>query len=204
MRMAPVPTLLLVLLATWSLRAAGVTDVERPGTRERFPGARCDQAETAALRQPSGSGPVVYRTAQPFGIVLNYYRVKTKQAVQVTTENLGTRFAGIAAQLERPDAPAALFTDPFVRRFHAHVGRTAWRKYAARFAGRTLLVGEGQRVTLYRPYLSQHSFALIDETVIVLQQRGGTCEDASPISEAGSVVDVRRAPRDRRARTDRN
>lgn len=196
--MAPVPTRLLVLLATWSLLPAGATGAGQPGDRERFPGARCDPAETAALRPSSGSGPVVYRTTQPFGIVLNYYRFKAKQAVQVTTEKVGTRFAGIAAQLERPDPPAALLEDPFVRRFHAHAGRTAWREYATRFANRTLLVGEGQRVTLYRPYLSQHTFDLIDETVIVLQQPGGTCEDASRPSEPGTVVDLRRDARDRR------
>lgn len=198
--MASGPTLLLVLLATWSLLPADARDAGRPASRERFPGAHCDPAETAALRQPSGRGPVVYRTAEPFGIVLNYYRFKAKQAVQVSTEDLGVRFASLAAQLERPDPPAALLAEPFVQRFAAHAGPGAWREFASRLAGRTQLVGEGQRVTLYRPYLSQRTFTLINETVIVLQQPGGTCENAAPDSEPGPVVDLRVDGRRRRAR----
>ena len=150
---------------------------ERPSNPELFPGARCDARETAVLKGADGRGPFVYRTPRPFGVVLNFYRVAGRQVVQVTKEDIGARFAAIADQLRRPDPSTALLDDPFVRRFNARADRAAWRDYAARYAGREQLVGEGQRVTIYRPYLSQRTFELINETVIVLQQHGGTCND---------------------------
>jgi hypothetical protein len=167
---------------------AGRTD------REVFPGATLDCAETATLAR---EGPVVvYRTARPFGIVLNYYRFKRKQAVHVTVDDPAARFRNIAAALERAGPSAPVSREPLVRRFHllrfgdAHVepgsAVPAWREYARRYQGRMQQVGEGERVTIYRPYLSQRTFELVDETVIVLRTHGGSRnESATPTTAPG-------------------
>lgn len=179
-RLLVLPALLLAVLPA----LAG--DVgERPGRNDIFPGARCDARETAALAGVEGRGPTVYRTRRPFDAVLNYYRFATRQSVQVSRERLGERFLGIARALEQRDPPRAVLTDPFVVRFNQQRARTAamdgtaaaraWRAYARRVGGRVQLVGEGQRVTIYRPYLSQRTFALLDETVFLLGNPGGPC-----------------------------
>ncbi|MBI2220943.1 MAG: hypothetical protein HYU53_07005 [Acidobacteria bacterium] len=82
---APLPAVLGILL----LAATPPADGASPARPEVFTPATCDAAETAALRQPDGSGPSVYRTDKAFGIVLNYYRFKRKQAVAVSREDVG-------------------------------------------------------------------------------------------------------------------
>jgi hypothetical protein len=159
---------------------------------EVFPRATFDRTETAAL---AGGEAVVYRTHSDFGIVLSYYRFKRKQAVHVVEEELDARFRNIASALERPEPPRALLLEPVVRRFHqfrfghsdvpVKEAAAAWRELAKRHAGRVQRVGEGERVTLYRPYLSQRTFELIDETVIVLRTHGGQSNaPATPTSGA--------------------
>jgi hypothetical protein len=175
-----------LVLASALVAASIVLGVEAGSADpEVFPGAVPEAAETAALSPVTG--PVaVFRTSQPFGIVLNYYRFKRKQAVHVTETDLGARFGNIAAAFDRPDPPHALAADPEIRRFHLRrFGRPevpprlaagAWRALARRHSGRTQLAGEGERVTLYRPYVSQRTFELIDQTVIVLRRQGGSSQ----------------------------
>jgi hypothetical protein len=153
---------------------------------EIFPGATLDPEETAVLADGATgrSGIEVYRTPGDFGVVVNYYRFKRKQPVHIVQEDVGERFRRTAALLDMPTAPAALLEDPFVRRFHLYALGTAtperrtaadaWRKYAKRFEGKQQRIGEGTRVTVFRPYLSPRTFTLIDETVIVVRRSGGT------------------------------
>lgn len=146
-----------------------------------FPGARFDPSESAALAA-DGRAPRVLRSDRPFDIVLNYYRFKRKQGMQVVEEPLAAPFNRIAAALDRGGSDG-LRTSRLVQQFHQHVFRTtnveparaaqAWRELARGFGQRAQRIGEGDRVTIYRPYISRATFTLIDDTVIVLQDVGG-------------------------------
>jgi hypothetical protein len=192
------------VLATATLGASA-----RTPNPEVFPGAVLDRVETAAL---SDGGAVVHRTDADFGVVLNYYRFKRKQAVHVVEENLGDRFGNIASAFERRDPPPALLLEPAVQRFHqSRFGRNdvpaaraaaAWREMARRHAGRVQRIGEGERVTLYRPYLSQRTFELIDATVIVLRTPGGRT-NARATRTSGEDVPAVGIPGRARTRADR-
>jgi hypothetical protein len=182
-----------LLLVTAGLVAQAVAGTE--GDPELFPGAVPDAREMAALAQPGGIGPRVLRTPAPFEIVLSYYRFKRKQAVHVTREQPADRLRAIASALERADGAAALRAEPMIARFHrVRFGRVdvdpqeaarAWRAYAARLDGQVQLVGEGERVTLYRPYLSQCTFDLIDETIIILRTDGGQRHESTNSTRSG-------------------
>jgi hypothetical protein len=147
-----------------------------------YPDARLDSDETTAL---AGSDPRVnvYRTPSDFDIVLNYYRFKRRQSVNVVEEDPAARFARIADLLEKPEPAPALLADRFVRRFHAFVfgprtperaeAAAAWRTHARQFDGRRQRIAEGTRVTIFHPYISNLTFRLLDDTVIVLRSSGG-------------------------------
>lgn len=148
---------------------------------EVFPSATADAAEAAALR--SGDvAPRVFRTGAPFEIVVNYYRFKRKQSVQVTMEPLAAPFERIAHAFAGGPTEA-LTASRLVQQFHLHVfgvprvdaarAARAWQRHARRLGNRTQFVGEGERVTIYRPYVSRRAFEVIDATVVVLQTPGG-------------------------------
>jgi hypothetical protein len=176
----------LVMAAGHGLQSPALPEPSAPQGKtasiEVFPGATLDTEETASF----GTGPSsvqVYRTRADFNVVVNYYRFGRKQPVHIVQENLGDRFGRLANLIDVPEPSPAVLADPFVRRFHSFaLGTTkplrqdaaaAWRKYAERFAGRQQQIGEGIRVTIFRPYLTR-TFALLDETVIVLRTPGGT------------------------------
>lgn len=148
---------------------------------EIFPAATADVAETAALRFGEAA-PRVFRTERPFEIVVNYYRFKRKQSVQVTAEPLAAPFERIARAFVRGPSDA-LTASRFVQQFHLHVfgvphvdptrAARAWRTHAQQLGNRTQYIGEGERVTIYRPYVSRRTFEVIDATVLVLQAPGG-------------------------------
>jgi hypothetical protein len=128
--------------------------VSVPRSIDIFPDATLDAGETAAF---AATDPrvEVYRTTASFD-------------------------GNLFAKPEPP--PAALVADPFVRRFHAFAFGTrtperaeaaaAWRTHARRFEGRRQRIAEGARVTIYRPYISNRTFTLVDDTVIVLRKPG--------------------------------
>ncbi|HSL22924.1 MAG TPA: hypothetical protein VK886_15435 [Vicinamibacterales bacterium] len=193
-----------------------LAEPQRSGRDARvFPGARCDPRETAALASPSTPGApdrAVYRVARPFGVVVNYYRFTAKQAVQVSREDLGARFLRIGRALAGAHPPRALLEDPLVVRFTRRTVGSAgpasttavrsWRTYAGRFSGVVQQVGEGDRVTIYQPYLSQHSFALIEDTVIIIHRSGGSC-DVTLATDQWPDARLRRRPGGRHPGADR-
>ena len=172
------------LLTSWITASMPPSSVspQAAASREVFPGAVLDAAEMAALAR-KGRCPAVYRTTQPFDVVVNYYRYKRKQGVHVVEVNLGERFERMARALDRGVSPASLETDFFTARFHAFAAAQgiapapAWRRYAGRFTDRVQRIGEGQRVTIYRPWISQRTFTLVDETVEVLEHPPLSKED---------------------------
>jgi hypothetical protein len=150
---------------------------------EVFPGASFDAKETAALATDN-SAPRVFRTPQDFDVVVNYYRFKRKQGVNIVKEPLAAPFQRIGTVLARGGSKA-LLASRFVQDFHQHVfgARTvepakaapAWHDFATRIAGPMQRIGEGNRVTIYRPYVSRSTFSVIEDTVIILHNtRGGT------------------------------
>lgn len=171
-------------------RAASQASAQSPEPRERpsasieiYPGATLDRPESAVLS--AGDAAVeVYRTPADFDVVVNYYRFKRKQPVHIVQEDLGRRFERLARLLDTPEPAPAVLADPFVRRFHTFAlgspappreqAAAAWRKYAKRLKGRQQRIGEGVRVTVFRPYLSSRTFTLVDETVILLRTSGVT------------------------------
>jgi hypothetical protein len=178
---SPLPRVLLVFIPL-ALVTFALATPSANGDPDIFPGARLDAAEGAALATGTRI-PRVLRTDQPFDIVLNYYRYKRKQGMQVIEETLAAPFERVASALER-GAPAALLSSRFVQQFHRHAFGTtevdparaahAWHEHARRIAGPVQRIGEGERVTIYRPYVSRRTFTVIDETVVVLHSTGGT------------------------------
>ena len=185
--------LLIVALLLVDVQSTAIPQAQAPtGSRppatprtsiEIFPGATVDPAETAAV-QTGDRRATLYRTPSDFDIVVNYYRFKRKQPVDVVEEDVGARFERLAELMTGADPAPALLDDPFVRRFHQFaLGTTRpdlaaasvrWRQYADRFKGVRQRIGEGTRVTIYRPYLSPRTFSLVNDTVIVLRNSGGT------------------------------
>lgn len=146
-----------------------------------FPGATFDAAESAALTL-DGRAPRVFRTSHDFDIVVNYYRYKRKQGVNIVAEPLAAPFERIARALARGGS-RALLQSRLVQDFHQHAfgarvveaGRAvpAWQDFARRIAGPTQRIGEGNRITIYRPYVSRRNFAVVEDTVIILHSVGG-------------------------------
>jgi hypothetical protein len=166
-----------------STQAQSGSAVPVPRSIDIFPDATRDAGETAAL---AATDPrvEVYRTTASFDVVLNYYRFKRRQSVNVVEEDAAARFDRIGDLFAKAEPPsAALLADPFVRRFHAFAFGTrtperaeaasAWRTHARRFDGRRQRIAEGARVTIFRPYISNRTFTLVDDTVIVLRKPGG-------------------------------
>lgn len=153
-----------------------------PTDPEVFPDATADLGEAAALRSANRT-PRVFRTARPFDVVVNYYRFKRKQSVQVTVEPLAAPFSRIARAFESGPSET-LIASRLVQQFHRHVfGRPnvdparaarAWQSHAERLGTGTQFIGEGERVTIYRPYVSRRTFDVIDATVLVLQTSAGS------------------------------
>ena len=164
-----------------ALAIATLTEAGARVDPDIFPGASVDAAEAAVLGA-GGRAPRVLRTDRAFEIVVNYYRVRRKQAVHVVQEPLSAPFERIARALEHGPS-AALLSDPLVTRFHVvtfGVARVeparaapAWHAQARRVGTRMQQIGEGERVTIYRPYVSRRTFRSIDQTVIVLHHLGG-------------------------------
>lgn len=171
----------IVALACVAGHAAFASPASPRSDPDIFPGAAFDAVESAALtvdRRP----PRVFRTSVAFDIVVNYYRYKRKQAVNIVAEPLAAPFERIARALARGGSHT-LLQSRFVQDFHRHAfgGRTvdarraapAWQDFARRIAGPTQRIGEGNRVTIYRPYVSRSNFAVVEDTVIILHSVGG-------------------------------